>query len=97
LILSVQFYTDELKSALLGSKRRDRAMAALKRAPHGGRAVEEAFPSGSIDLNCARCKNRMDLVATIHPFCDQPGLTAHICPKCGHADSFLTAGKQLGS
>src|SRR5262245_27725073 len=32
---------------------------------------------------CSRCGSRMQEVATIAPFGDQPGLTAYQCPKCG--------------
>jgi DNA-directed RNA polymerase subunit RPC12/RpoP len=40
-------------------------------------------------IQCTRCKNRMDLVATIQPWGHQPGLNAYACTTCGHTDSEL--------
>jgi DNA-directed RNA polymerase subunit RPC12/RpoP len=38
-------------------------------------------------IDCRRCNHRMDLVATIQPFRNQPGLNAYACTTCGHKDS----------
>ena len=46
--------------------------------------IEPAVP-------CRRCDNRMDLVATIRPIGNAPGLNAYACPTCGHTDSELIA------
>ena len=40
-------------------------------------------------IRCRRCKNRMDLVATIQPMGIEPGLNAYACGICGHMDSEL--------
>jgi hypothetical protein len=40
---------------------------------------------------CRRCNHRMDLVATIQPFGNQPGLNAYACTTYGHTDSELIA------
>lgn len=55
--------------------------------------LKAALPPPSVDPSCARCNDRMDLVATIQPFCEHPGLRAYLCPKCGHAHSILAAAK----
>jgi hypothetical protein len=48
------------------------------------------------DPICPRCMCRMEPVATIEPFADQPGLVAHVCPDCGHASSRLIGEKAAG-
>jgi hypothetical protein len=40
-------------------------------------------------LDCTRCGNNMELVASIAPFGDRHGLVAYLCPKCNHTESFL--------
>jgi hypothetical protein len=40
---------------------------------------------------CARCQGRMDSLAAVQPFGDQPSPQADICPACGHAESEHTA------
>ena len=40
---------------------------------------------------CRRCNTRMDLVATIQPIGNAPGLNAYACTTCGHTDSELIA------
>jgi DNA-directed RNA polymerase subunit RPC12/RpoP len=42
-------------------------------------------------VDCRRCNHRMDLVATIQPFGNHPGLNAYACTTCGHTDSELIA------
>jgi ribosomal protein L37E len=42
-------------------------------------------------IHCRRCNHRMELVATIQPFGNQPGLNAFACTTCGHTDSELIA------
>ena len=42
-------------------------------------------------IDCRRCNHWMDLVATIQPFGNQPGLNAYACTTCGHTDSDLIA------
>jgi DNA-directed RNA polymerase subunit RPC12/RpoP len=42
-------------------------------------------------IRCRRCKSRMDLVATIQPMGNEPGLNAYACTTCGHTDSELIA------
>ena len=40
---------------------------------------------------CTHCGTRMQEVATVAPFADQPGLRAYQCSKCGHTSSVLEA------
>jgi len=40
---------------------------------------------------CTQCGTRMQEVATVAPFADQPGLRAYQCSKCGHTSSELEA------
>jgi predicted RNA-binding Zn-ribbon protein involved in translation (DUF1610 family) len=40
---------------------------------------------------CTQCGTRMQEVATVAPFADQPGLRAYQCSKCGHTSSVLEA------
>ena len=46
-------------------------------------------------IDCRRCNHWMDLVATIQPFGNQPGLNAYACTtagtRTGHTDSDLIA------
>jgi hypothetical protein len=42
-------------------------------------------------IDCRLCNHRMDLVAIIQPFGNQPGLNAYACTTCGHTDSQLIA------
>jgi hypothetical protein len=48
-------------------------------------------PQPEASPKCPRCQSKMELVVTIAPFGVDPGLLAHICPKCGHASSRLSA------
>ena len=38
---------------------------------------------------CTQCGTRMQEVARIAPFADQPGLRAYQCSKCGYTSSAL--------
>ena len=38
---------------------------------------------------CTRCRTRMQEVARIAPFADQPGLRAYLCSTCGQTSSVL--------
>jgi hypothetical protein len=58
-------------------------------------ALKAVFSNHLTERDCARCKNRMDLVTTIQPLFGQPGPTAFLCSRCGRADSVLSATLSL--
>lgn len=70
-----------------------RQLKVGRRSPRNGSARTQSWTTPMIEpaIRCRRCKSRMDLVATIQPMGNEPGLNAYACTTCGHTDSELIA------